>query len=368
MIRPHPVLLLARHLDLGGSERQLAEIARCLDRRRFEPHVAVFRPGGKRAAELAAEGIPLLSLDLFSLRPPESLLAAHRLVGYIRRHGIELLHAFDAPACIYAGPLARAFSSCAVLSSQRAHRDLVWGWGRHLLRVTDRLVDGVVVNCRFVQEHLVSEEKVPAGLIHLCYNGVDTGVFQPGSGTSADPVLRVGVVCALRPEKQLDVLLEAFARIRRFRENLELLIVGDGPCLSELRARAEALRLTGSCTFQPAVADVAHWLRRIAIFVLPSRSEALSNALMEAMACGCCTVASRVGGNPELVRDGETGLLFEPGNPVELAARLQLLLDQESLRRQLAAAGQRLMRDSFSLQHAACRMGEIYAKVLENRP
>src|SRR5579872_2951512 len=125
MPRPHPVLLMAWQLDLGGSERQLTEMARKLDRTCFQPHVVCFRPGGKRAAELAAEGIPVYSLDMYSLQPPGSLAAAWRLGRYLREHHIELLHAFDAPACIFAVPVARALSRAVVLSSQRAHRELV---------------------------------------------------------------------------------------------------------------------------------------------------------------------------------------------------------------------------------------------------
>src|SRR5204863_9056036 len=82
---------------------------------------------------------------------------------------------------------------------------------------------------------------------------------------------------------------------------------------------------------------VPEWLSSIDIFVLPSRTEAFSNSLMEAMACGCCAVASDVGGNPELVKPGETGLLFKPQDPDDLAAQLQTLIENPDLRRDLAA-------------------------------
>jgi glycosyltransferase involved in cell wall biosynthesis len=103
------------------------------------------------------------------------------------------------------------------------------------------------------------------------------------------------------------------------------------------------------------------------IFVLPSLSEAFSNALMEAMACGCCSVASNVGGNPELVRAGETGLLFERGDAGSLADALQRLIGDEGLRKQLAVNGQSYVRGNFSAQAAARRMGEIYARLLAGR-
>lgn len=131
----------------------------------------------------------------------------------------------------------------------------------------------------------------------------------------------------------------------------------------ELRRRAAAAGVESSCRFEPASAQVAEWLRAIDIFVLPSRSEALSNSLMEAMACGCAPVASRVGGNPELIAHGETGLLFEPGDAEELARHLELLAGNRDLRVRLGAAAAVRIRREFSVEQAARRMEQIYASL-----
>jgi glycosyltransferase involved in cell wall biosynthesis len=139
-----------------------------------------------------------------------------------------------------------------------------------------------------------------------------------------------------------------------------LLIVGSGPMLEQLKASAN-----GACHFEPAVKDVAPWLRSIDIFVLPSLSEAFSNSLMEAMACGCCPVASEVGGNPELVTHGETGMLFPPKDAAALAERLDTLLRDPELRGRLAANAQRRMATEFTREAAAQRMGEVYEEFLK---
>jgi glycosyltransferase involved in cell wall biosynthesis len=131
-----------------------------------------------------------------------------------------------------------------------------------------------------------------------------------------------------------------------------------------LEQRASQLRLGPVCHFQPAVEEVAPWLRAVDIFVLPSLSEALSNSLMEAMACGCCAVASEVGGNPELVEHGKTGLLFPAGDSGALAAALQSLVEIPALRQRLAESGAGFLRGRFSRQAAARRMGQIYAGCL----
>ncbi|MCU1263659.1 MAG: glycosyl transferase, group 1, partial [Bryobacterales bacterium] len=206
--------------------------------------------------------------------------------------------------------------------------------------------------------------KVPARLIHLCYNGIDTSVFRadaaprPADLSSAKSV--IGVVCALRPEKGLSTLVDAFAAIAPSHPGLKLAIVGSGPCADELQHQARALNIFDSCVFVPKTTDVVPWLRAIDIFVLPSLSEALSNSLMEAMACGCCAVASRVGGNPELVGDSERGLLFESRNATELAAILSTLLASPERRARLAEAGTRFIRDGFSLAASVTRMQAVY--------
>jgi glycosyltransferase involved in cell wall biosynthesis len=196
---------------------------------------------------------------------------------------------------------------------------------------------------------------------------VDVTEFTPQAGRthSPDAPVTIGVICALRPEKDLDTLLDAFAVVRRAGGNVRLFIIGSGPGLPGLRARAEALGIAGDCTFEPATSQVADWLRTFDVFVLPSRSEALSNSLMEAMACGCSVIASRVGGNVELVQHDRTGLLFESGNLRQLSDCLQTLVTDQERRVRLGAAAAALMREDFSLPKAAARMGEIYSTLLD---
>jgi len=356
---------MVRELNLGGSERQMAEIAKALDRSRFDPRVGCFRPAGIRADDLRAAGVPIVHFPVPSLA---SVKGALRIAAYIRKQRIRLVHTFDTPANLYGVPAARLGGSAVVVSSQRVDRALWPAVYRHGLRITDRLVDGIVVNCEFLRRHMRDEEKAPAGLIHLCYNGIDTHAFQPARGARPDALrdaaLVVGVVCGLRPEKGLHTLLDAFAAVRGLVPGMKLAIVGSGPCLAALQDHARALGIFPDCVFEPGTPRVADWLHAINIFVLPSLSEALSNALMEAMACGCCVAASRVGGNPELVAHGETGMLFEPRDAVGLAEVLRLLVRDPVRRGELASNAARLIHSRFSLAAAARRMGEIYTALL----
>jgi glycosyltransferase involved in cell wall biosynthesis len=369
-MRPVPILLLARELDIGGSERQLTELARALDRSRFEVHAACFQPEGMRIAELESAGVPVHRIPLDSFANGSVLRGAAAFRRVVRANRIRLVHPFDYPTVCFSIPLAR-WMGLAAVSSQRAERAILPARYRRLLRWTDHWAHAVVVNSMFVQRSLIEHERVPAARVRLCYNGLDPARFPPAPPAAAPfrggaaPV--IGTVSALRPEKGVPVLLEAFARVHRTWPQARLLIVGRGETEPQLRRRAAELGVAGAMRIEPAAANVVAWLHSLDVFVLPSHSEAFSNSLMEAMACALPVVASRVGGNPELVADGETGFLFPPSDAAALAGRLLELLDRPELRARLACAASERIRRDFSLQRAAGRMGQIYESLLSAR-
>ena len=367
---PWPILLLARELDQGGSERQLTLLAKTLDRNRFAPFVGCFRPDGMRRRELEQAGVPVVTFPVRSFASWSAASGAAQFARFVQRRKIRLIHAFDYPLTVFAVPLARWLTSAVAVSSQRSHRELIPPRFRRLVSLTDHVADAIVVNCDFVRRHLESDAHVPPGRIRICQNGIDLAEFgsremQKPPGLEGAAIV-IGTVCALRPEKGLSTLIEAFARLRR-ECDARLAIIGSGPMLGLLQVQAQSAGIAGGCLFIPATENVALWLQAMDIFVLPSLSEAFSNSLMEAMACGRCAVASRVGGNPELIQDGETGLLFPPGDPTALAQTLERLIGDKELRLRLADAAKRRIQDAFSATASASRMGEIYSELIERR-
>jgi L-malate glycosyltransferase len=368
--KPTPILLTVRELHHGGIERDVTKIALNLDRSRFEPHVASYQAEGMRFEELSRAGVPFLHVPLSSLKSPSALSAAMKVRRYIRDHGIRLVHAYDSTA-VFIAPIARALRVTAVLSSTLGNRNLLDQRTRRQVRWTDRLVDAVVVNCEAMRRHMIDDERVPSERIELCYNGVDTAEFYPEAARKPEPVADasfvIGALCVLRPEKALDLLQEAFARVRDLKPGMKLLIVGSGPELPRLQANSQRMGLQNYCAFVPATRLVPQFLRALDIFVLCSHSEAFSNGLLEAMACGCGVVGSRVGGTPELIGDDKRGLLFQPGDADDLAAKLTMLIKNESLRRALAASAAEFARDKLSIEIAARRMAEIYELMLHKK-
>lgn len=361
--RPIPVLLTVRELDQGGVERDVTKIAMHLDRSRFEPHVAAFYTHGLRYEELRAAGIPILDLPLRSLLSVDTLRLAAKLRRYILQHGIQVVHAYDASG-VFTTRVARLARVPLVIASQLSYREILDPRTQQLLRWSDRVPDAVLVNCDAIRKYMVEREHVAAERIEIVYNGVDTAQFYPPP-SRPEQATTIGVVCALRAEKNLPLLQEAFAKVRGLQPNLKLVMIGSGVELGALQANAERLGIADASSFVPATRDVPDWLRAIDIFVLPSYSEAFSNAILEALACGCAVIGSRVGGTPELTgNQEEQGLLFESGDVDGLATQLKRLIVDSQLRRELGKRAAQFAREQLSVQIAAERTGAMYERLL----
>src|ERR1051326_5471737 len=267
-----PVLLMARELHIGGSERQMTETALALDRSTFEPHVGCFRPAGMRGDELRQAGVPVVQFPVASYRSWGAVTGARDIARYIRQNGIRILHTWDYPLNVYAIPIARLMTNAIAVSSQRFHRELMPRGYLHLSRFADRRSHAIVVNCEFLRHHLIKDEHVKEAKIHVCYNGIDLDRFRRIE-TPPHP-LTIGTICGLRPEKDLKTLIGAFARVRKAAPEIKLVIVGSGDELAILEQYAREAAVREAVHFEPATARVAEWLSAIDIFVLPSRSEA----------------------------------------------------------------------------------------------
>jgi glycosyltransferase involved in cell wall biosynthesis len=360
---PVPVLITARELDQGGVERDVTKIATHLDRSRFDPHVGTFYATGLRYEELRSAGVPILDLPLRSLLSLGAIRLANQMRRYIKQHRIQIVHAYDASG-IFTLPVARLSGVPLTIGSQLSYREILDERTQRLLRLSDYVPDAVLVNCHAMRKYMIEHEHVAAGRIEICYNGVDTDQCFPPNARPSVP-RSVGTVCALRPEKNLPLLQEAFARIRPKQPQLKLIIVGSGAELNALKENAARLGIQDTSIFVPATRDVPDWLRAMDIFVLPSYSEAFSNSLLEAMACGCAVIGSRVGGTPELTGNGEErGLLFRNGDLEGLTMQLGRLIQDHDLRRQLGWRAAQFAKESLSIQIAAERTGAIYERLL----
>jgi glycosyltransferase involved in cell wall biosynthesis len=144
----------------------------------------------------------------------------------------------------------------------------------------------------------------------------------------------------------------------------KLLIVGSGEAQPQIEQLREHLGLGSDSRFEPAQSNVAPWMRSIDVFVMCSQSESFPNALLEAMACGCCVIGSNVGGIPELIQPDQSGLLFQCGDIGDLAEKLSSVLKDALLRKRLGAAAANRATNEFSMQKAVTRIERIYTSLL----
>ena len=363
-----PVLLMARELNFGGIERDVSKFARHLGSFGIAPHVGCFNPGGVRWKEIEAAGIPVVHVPVTSFKSRSALHGAKTVRRYVGEHNIRLIHSFDDGSNIFSSVVGKMIG-VPVLASLLGARQLSSLRNRMMtVALVDRLADGMFVNCEALANELVDKWHVRRKGIQVCYNGFETHDFNP-DGRVRPPELRdasvvIGTVALLRPEKNLGILVDAFATVHQRDPKAKLLIVGSGPLKEELVQRVRELGITDACHFQDATTTPALWMRAIDVFVLPSRSEAFSNALLEAMACGCCPVGSNVGGMPELIRHEKHGFLFDPQNASELGEYLSRLALDPALRKRMAEQAVRFAFENLTIEVAARRLAGIYRGML----
>jgi L-malate glycosyltransferase len=364
---PAPILFVVHALGHGGMERQLSGLVCGLDRTRFEPHVAC-AVEGFRADEIRQHGIPIVRIPIVNFWNPGPLALARFLADYIRRHRIRIVHLFDAGLGLVTALAARRVPGTLLLTSQRFYMGNVPRDHRYFLLFAHWMANGVVANCLATREHLHAIYRYPLSRIEVCYNGLNEELFWTGPRTRLDELrgatVVIGCVCVFRAEKNLPQLLEVFARVRERVPGVKLLLMGSGPEEAKIHATAMALGIEGDCCFLPSAADVSAALRSIDVFVHPSLTEGLPNAVMEAMASGCSVVATRVGGCSELIEHEVDGLLAEPRNLEELERCVMSLITDGQKRERLSIAAIRKIREAFSFERALAAMEQIYTRTL----
>jgi len=365
-----PVLHLVNRFWIGGAERQFVE--------RLRRH-----PPGFRALVgcLEASGPMLDPVRSFGYEPQVfplqgSLLKGNtavqiaRLAAFMRAEGVKIVHATDFNTnllAVAAAPLAGAKSIVSRLDLghirlgfSRLHRQAE--------KLASRFADLVVANADAVREVCIRDEGVKPQNCIVVRNGLDVQEFDAQAERPLDGPLpegpRVAVIGNLWPVKGHRTLVEAVALLPPQLHGVKFVCAGEGPEREWLTRRIAELGLEGRVILLGHRLDVPAVLAHAQAACLCSSAEGLSNALMEAMAARLPIVATAVGGNPELVREGENGFLVPYGDPRALAARLAKLLEQPEIAREMGRRGRRRIEDELSLERMADGHGALYRRVL----
>src|SRR5919106_2257388 len=320
------VAQFVRSFHVGGTEVQALELLRGLPPD-DELRVAVTHEAGPLIEKVWGLGhLPAVFSFRGSIKKPNTLMQVARFARWLRRERVELVHAHDFYVTMIAVPAAKLVG-VKVLVGRLDLAHFHTAAQRRALVACTRAADHVVANAEAIRQMLMLEETIPASKITVIHNGLDVGRFEQRRRARLDgPLPDVGdapiavhVANMTHPVKRHEDLIEALAILVSNGSPAHLFLVGDGERRPELEALAERLGVMSRAHFLGLRTDVPAILSRATIGVLCSTAEGLSNAVVEGMAAGLPLVVTRVGGNPDLISDGERGLLVPPYAPEALA-------------------------------------------------
>jgi glycosyltransferase involved in cell wall biosynthesis len=362
------VLLLITLAEVGGAQAYVGALLPALVDR-FDVVVAAHGNGPLRdtADRLGIRFLPLRHVRR-AINPWRDAVGLLELVRLLRRERPDILHASSSKAGVL-GRLAAAIAGVPI----RIFTVHGWAFTAHsglaarLYRLADRLVRPLTTVTVCVAEH----ERATGLAARTCSeartvvipNAIDARTVPLTPGRRQTP--QFVAVGRLKAPKDFVTLVRAVAELPQ--ESCELLIVGEGPDRPGLEAEIDRLGLDGRVRLAGERDDVPDLLAGADVFVLASASEGMPISVLEAMAAGLPVVASRVGGVPEVVADGETGLLVPPGSPQELAEALRRLLADPELRQRLGDAGRIRVRERFDLAPFRRAHVELYSRELASR-
>ena len=361
--RPSGILYCIDSLPpTGGTEGQLAGLIERLDRSQFRPHLCTIKQTG---ATRPLTDCPRLSLNVPELASGRTLAAALKLRDYLKIERIQIVHSFFQDATVFSQWTARWAGIPVRLGSLR---DM--GFWREpkiefLMRHTYPLLSALVANSHAVKARFMQLDHLDPRRIRVVPNGVDATAFAfHAQGPEPPVVLFLGNLN--RKVKRPDLFLSAATMLAPRYPQVLWLIVGDGQFRPELEAMARDLGLGRRVVFAGRHTDVSPFLARAAIGVNCSDSEGFSNSVLEYMLAGCAVVATAVGGNQELIRHDENGLLVKPNDTEALAGAIDRLLAEPERAIRLRATARQSVESGFSWERSCSSHQDLYRELLEH--
>ncbi|GAB4181849.1 MAG: glycosyltransferase [Terrimicrobiaceae bacterium] len=361
------VLHVIDHLGLGGAQSALLDLVRNADPGSVLNEVAVLHGKGPFFEALRQCGVPVHSLSARRW-PPDYLIELPRLLAGAR---FDILHFHLQGSNWLAKPLAALCSDRPRVAHDHTSGDLKFrGWHSLLPDALSHLwSDRVIAVSPGVKEFLCCWEAVDPGRVDVVRNGIDTSFFQPVSAerrkaarehfSICETEVVVGAIGRLSPEKNFAALASVAAAF----PDVRLLIAGEGPLEGALR---EAFRPFGSrVRLCGRVDDREGFYAALDVFTLPSLYEGLPMSLLEAMASGLAPVASRLPDIARAIRDGEEGLLVQPGSHRDLVEAVGLLIGDPARRAEMGQAARARCELDFSACRMAGQVGEVYRSLIE---
>ena len=376
MNKPMHILQVVHCLDIGGTERVVCDLVRKFNDAEFRTSVCCLDELGRFGEELRKEGI---QVHVLGRKPGLDLSLTSRLRDLYQRQNVDLIHAHQYTPYFYAATAAiRAGLMPVVFTEHGRHWPdrlrIKRAMANQLLRLTTVAYTAV---SEFSRQSMINYEKIPATVIQVIYNGIELKEMlddriasdhrqriRSESGLSGEDLLVLSVG-RMDPIKDFGTLIRAFAHVAQQLPRAMLWIAGDGDesykqqmiqLVQELGVH-ERVKLLG------ARRDIDSLLSACDLYELSSITEATSMTILEAMVAGRAVLATRTGGNPELVVDQKTAILVPVGDVPALSEAMAMLLKDAPRREQMGVAGQARVKENFSKELSFARYRELYQSV-----
>ncbi len=349
----------------GGTENQLIQLLRNIDRERFTPIVFNLRPESYGTVDLDCEKI---FLNVESITSPSTVSAFFRMTKMFKSKNLDLLQLYFYDGRLL-GTLAGRLAGIRPLVFCR--REMGWWYTKSKLYVTRRtaaLSHYCLVNANCIKDLVTRTENFPADKIEVIYNGVDLKLSPPDQRPSlaefgipeGSPV--IGVVSNFRRVKRIDRFIEVAARIKN--KETHFLIIGKGELRAELEQLAKDRGIDNRVHFHYTIDKTHDLISRFAIGILSSESEGLSNVLIEYAMAGIPAAAFNVGGNPEVIADGQTGIIVENDDIEGMAARIDELMENKTQHEKYSCTAKKRAEELFSVGAMVRKTEDFYLNIL----
>jgi glycosyltransferase involved in cell wall biosynthesis len=371
---PRDVVYVIASMIVGGTQTHLLQVFRFLDRERYRPHLYCLRDEGNLIETARGLDVPVETFGMRgSLRHPGDFAGLLRMRSVMKALDPSIVHGYLLRGNFFAAAAARAAGVPVVVTSKRGLHAPAGAGERFAVGTSNRLSDIVTGNSPAVLEFTREIERAPSLCMEMIPSGVDTARFDPAVARSLRDELGlgdapiVGTAITFRPRKGFRMLFEAFAAVRERIPDARLLIAGADAYEPDPEALARQLGILDAITLLGRRSDMPDVLQSFDVFVLPSQSEGMSNAILEAMAMGLPVVATAVGGAPVVIDEGRTGFLVEYPDSAALAERLGRLLPDAELRGRVGAAARETVVEGYSAAVMVRTMEELYDRLLAGR-
>lgn len=363
----------------GGLKNHLINLVRYTDKNKFDVTVAC-PPNSPLFEELASLGIKTLPIPLLGeLSPTKDYAVVHTLVKYLNQSGTTILHAHSSKGALV-GRIAAILARTPVVLFT-VHNSIFYEewpqWKKTIFaqveRFLARFTDRIITVSDALKQELIEKESIPATQISTIYNGIEVENFTAKVDMlnirrdlnipELGPV--IGTIARLAPQKGVSYFLKAASLLKEYQVNF--LVVGDGPLRDALEQEVTELGLQNRVIFTGKRDNIAEILSIMDIYVLPSVTEGLPLTILEAMAAGKPVVATRVGGVPEAIVEGKTGLVVAPRDPEALAVAIAGMLSEREKLIRMGNNGQKHVVEKFTIRHMVDRTMDLYTQLLNKK-